>query len=160
MSTITMNTSSPQIINTNIITNMNNYTKIFMFALFIIGFILTYVSWDIDSKIQNLDCKSSSLKTSNKIVLCIGIILITSTLSFYACSESCDKTIIGFRYTYYISIMLLLGIALIILGAIISTESAKENCENAGNPSFIWGLGIIILLSCSFYFFNKYKNKL
>lgn len=152
--------SSPSYANTFNISNMKRYTTIFMAVLFVIGIILTYVSWDIDSKIQDLDCKSRSLKTSNKIVLCIGIILITSTLSFYSCSKSCANTLVGYRHTYYIAIMLLLGLTLIVLGAIISSESSKENCENTASPSIIWVLGVVILISCSFYLYDKFKNKL
>lgn len=134
------------------------YTSIFMILIFIIGIILTIVSWDIDAKIQKLNCQSSSLKTSNKIVLCIGITFIVSSLSFYVCSTKCGSVIRGYNYMFYILTMLLLGIALIVLGSIISSESSKPECQNTGNPSTIWGLGVIITLLCLSFLFVRYRN--
>ena len=137
------------------------HTVIFMIIIFIIGIILTVVSWDIDAKIQKLNCQSSSLKTSNKIVLCIGVTFIVSSLSFYVCSTKCGSVIRGFNYMFYILTMLLLGIALIVLGSIISSESSKPECQNSGNPSTIWGLGVIITLLCLAFLFIRYRdNKL
>ena len=64
-----------------------NYNYVFMISILIIGIILFSVSWDIDNILQKSNCKSSSLKTSNKIVLCISVALIVSSLSFFKCSS-------------------------------------------------------------------------
>jgi drug/metabolite transporter (DMT)-like permease len=136
----------------------SKYTAIFMITLFVIGVILTVISWDIDSKLEDKKCTSKELKTANKIVLCIGIIFIVSSLSFYACSTKCNSSITGFHYNFYIFAMLALGITLIVLGSIISSESSKTpECNNTGNPTIIWGLGTLIVLACGLYFYNEYK---
>ena len=140
--------------------NKYQNTLIFMASLFIIGIMLTIVSWDIDTKLEDSLCKSKSLKTSNKIVLCIGITLMVSALSFYSCSTSCDSVIAGVHYVYYIILMFILGIILIVLGSIISSESSKVECVNTASPSIIWGLGLIIVLGCGFYFYTKIKDNL
>jgi len=137
--------------------NTHNYTSIFMFILFIIGVTLIVVSWDIDEQIQTINCESRSLKTANKLALSIGIIFATSSLAFYSCSRVCGNTLIGFHYRIYIIMMFLLGILLIVLGSIIANESAKSQCANKGNPTIIWGLGTIIVVSCLLYFFKKGK---
>ena len=140
--------------------NKYQNTLIFMASLFIIGMILTIVSWDIDTKLEDSLCKSKSLKTSNKIVLCIGMILMVSALSFYTCSTSCDSVIAGVHYIYYIILMFILGILLVVLGSIIASESSKVECINTGSTSIIWGLGLIIVLGCGFYFYTKIKDTL
>lgn len=136
---------------------LGHYTNIFMIVIFIIGIIITYISWDIDAKLEATKCTSSTLKTCNKIVLCIGIMFITSSLSFYLCSSSCGNSIVGFHYKYYIGLLMLLSIVLIVLGVIITTESSRIDCENTGYPSAIWGLGTLILLCCLFYGYNNLK---
>jgi hypothetical protein len=137
------------------------HTQLFMSIIFIIGIILTLISWDIDAKIQKLNCPSSSLKTSNKIVLCVGVTFIASSLSFYLCSNKCGSVIRGFNYMVYIISMLLLGVVLIILGAIITSESSKPECSNTGHYSSIWGLGTIIVILCLLFLYMRYRdNKL
>ena len=69
-----------------------NYNHLFMIIIFFIGIVLFSVAWNIDEKLQNTQCTSTSLKTSNKLVLCIGTILIVFSLSFFSCSVYCDKT--------------------------------------------------------------------
>lgn len=134
------------------------HTTLFMSIIFIIGIVLTIISWDIDAKIQKLNCPSSSLKTSNKIVLCIGVTFIVSSLSFYLCSSKCGSVIRGFNYMIYVVSMLLLGIVLIVLGSIISGESSKPECANSGNYSTIWGLGVVIVILCLSFLYMRYKD--
>lgn len=138
-------------------TKLGHYTNIFMFLIFIIGAVITYIAWDIDAKLEPTKCTSATLKTCNKIVLCIGIMFITSALSFYLCAGSCANSIVGFHYKYYIGLLMLLSVILIVLGAIITSESSRPDCTNEGYPSAIWGLGTFILLSCLFYGYNNLK---
>jgi hypothetical protein len=135
----------------------NNYNHIFMIVLFFIGIILTTVSWDIDSKLQETECKSQSLKTSNKLVLTIGITLIVSSISFFTCTSYTDAKFEERSLSVYIISMTILGIVLIALGSIISSES-NESCANKGNPSNIWGIGLFIVLLSLGYFYLKFKN--
>ena len=135
----------------------NNYNHIFMIVLFFIGIILTTVSWSIDNKLQDKDCKSASLKSSNKLVLTIGITLIVSSISFFTCTSYTDAKFKDSSLTAYVIIMTVLGIVLIALGSIISSESV-DNCANTGNASNIWGIGLFIVLLSLGYFYLKFKN--
>lgn len=135
------------------------YTQVFMITLFIIGIILTIVSWNIDSNLENKVCKSKTLKTLNKIVLCIGIIFIVSSIWFYLCSRKCKNSIHGLHYILYIYAMLILGFVLIILGAIITSESNKYiECNNKKDPPVIWILGTVITITSLVSIYNTYKN--
>ena len=69
-----------------------NYNHLFMIIIFFIGVVLFSISWNIDEKLQDTTCTNKPLKTSNKLVLCIGTILIVFSLSFFGCSVYCDKT--------------------------------------------------------------------
>ena len=129
-----------------------------MMSIFIIGIILTVVAWDIDNKIEKLQCTSSSLKTSNKLVLTIGITFIVSSLSFYGCTMKCGDNIKGVHYMVYLVALFILGIVLIVLGSIISSNSVKE-CANAGSPAIIWTLGVFMVLGTGLYFYSEYKRK-
>jgi hypothetical protein len=133
------------------------HDHLFMAVIFIIGLIVTSASWDIDAKLQDTKCNSSSLKTANKLALVIGVIFITSSLSFFGCSSRCQSVMSGLNITIYISTLLLLGIILIVLGSIISAASI-DTCTNDGNPISIWGLGVIIVLACLYYFFLTYRH--
>ena len=135
-----------------------NYNHLFMIIIFFIGIVLFSVAWNIDEKLQNTQCTSTSLKTSNKLVLCIGTILILFSLSFFSCSVYCDKTFdTGPSLLIHIASIFVLGILLVIMGSIISTNSINT-CVNSGSPTTIWGLGIILVLISLTYFFMKFKN--
>ena len=98
------------------------------------------------------------ISTSNKLVLCIGTILIVFSLSFFSCSVYCDKTFdTGPSLLIHIASIFVLGILLVIMGSIISTNSINT-CVNSGSPTTIWGLGIILVLISLTYFFMKFKN--
>ena len=133
------------------------YNHVFMGVIFTIGAVLTTVSWDIESKLEDTTCTSSSLKTANKLALVIGIIFITSSLSFFGCSFNCQSVMSGYSLGVYIMTLFLLGILLIVLGSIISSASI-DNCMNTGSPASIWGLGLLIVLTCLTFFYLKYKN--
>ena len=122
-----------------------NYNYIFMMLILIIGLILFFVSWDIDNKLQNTDCKSTSLKTCNKIVLCISVALIVSSVSFFNCAKKVNVTSGSAKIDLYTVFMFLFGIVLIVLGSIISTQSVGV-CVNSYNITSIWGLGAFIVL--------------
>jgi hypothetical protein len=133
------------------------YNHVFMAIIFAIGAILTTVTWDIDAKIEDKNCSSTTLKTVNKLGLIIGVILMTSSISFFGCSYRCQNVLGGYNLATYIGTLCMLGIVLIILGTIISASSI-DNCSNAGSPASIWGLGTIIVLSCIIYFYFTYRN--
>jgi hypothetical protein len=133
------------------------YNHLFMGVIFTIGAVLTTVSWDIESKLEDTPCKSSSLKTANKLALVIGIIFITSSLSFFGCSYNCQSVMSGYNLGTYLVTLFLLGIILIVLGSIISAASV-DSCMNTGSPASIWGLGVLIVLTCLLYFYLKFKN--
>ena len=129
-----------------------NFNNIFIGVMLILGIILFYTSWEIDSKLQEKgNCISTSLKTSNKIVLCIGLTLIVASLSFFTCSKVTDNNF-NFSLEVYIGLVTILGFILVVLGSIIS-GSARDACEVSGT-SIIWILGLLIT-ACGIFYFNK-----
>ena len=129
-----------------------NFNNIFIGVMLILGIILFYTSWEIDSKLQEKrNCVSTSLKTSNKIVLCIWLTLIVTSLSFFTCSKVTDSNF-NFSLEVYIGLVTILGLILVVLGSIIS-GSARDACEVSGT-SIIWILGLLIT-ACGIFYFNK-----
>ena len=137
--------------NKNKINEMNIISMIFVFFMIIIGVILTYISWNV--KQQSTSCKSSLLKISNKIILCLGVSILTASIAFFTCNYSCGNKIAGINYKYYIIMLLILGITLITLASIIINEEKKEDCyTKSGNSGILLGLGIFIVLACITYY--------
>ena len=131
-----------------------------MISILLIGLILFSVSWDIDNILQKSNCKSSSLKTCNKIVLCISVSLIVSSICFFQCSSQKNKPFNIENLNLYIMSMFLFGIILIILGSIISAQSVNE-CVNLYNTTTVWGLGVfIILFSGGILAYKNYSKQL
>ena len=135
-----------------------NYNHLFMIIIFFIGVVLFSISWNIDEKLQATLCTSKSLKTSNKLVLCIGTILMVFSLSFLSCSVYCNKTFdTGPSLLIHVASVFILGILLTILGGIIKSNSI-DNCSNSGSSSTILGLGILLIIVSFTYFYIKFKN--
>ena len=137
--------------------NQLDYNHVFMTVLLFVGLILITISWNIDNNLETTNCKSTQLKTTNKLVMIIGTAFFVSALSFFGCSQRCGNVLMGCNVGVYVLFMTLLGITLIILGAIISSQSSMPGCSMADATS-IWVLGIVIVLVCLFYFGNKYKH--
>ena len=129
-----------------------------MISILLIGLILFSVSWDIDNILQKSNCKSSSLKTCNKIVLCISVSLIVSSISFFKCSSQKNKPFNIENLNLYVISMFLFGIILIILGSIISAQSVND-CVNLYNTTTVWGLGLFIILFSGGILAYKNYNK-
>ena len=127
------------------------YNQIFMGIIFTIGLVLTTVAWDIESKLEKKNCLSSSLKTSTKLCLMIGVIFITSSISFFGCSYKCGSVMGGYSIGVYIITLFVLGIILIVLGSLISASSSTENCESNSSYSSIWAIGVFMVLTCLIY---------
>lgn len=128
-------------------------SSIFMFMIFVIGIVLTYSSWNIDSNLESKTCTDVSLKRSNKGVFVIGISFIVSALSFAICEHSKGSSGGGFEpgMGVYSIFLLLLGIVLVVLGSIISSKS-KGACKDAKSYSkTIWLMGVLMVLMSGSY---------
>jgi len=135
-----------------------NYNQLFMIFVFIIGIVLFSISWSVDEKLQTTSCTSKPLKTSNKLVLCIGTILIAFSLSFFGCSTYCEKTFdSGPSLLMHVAGIFVLGILLTVLGGIINANSI-DNCSNSASSSTIWVLGVLLTIISVLYFYMKFKN--
>ena len=131
-----------------------SFNHFFMITILFIGFILFYTSWNIDTQLQDKpSCGSQALKSNNKIVLCLGLTLIVSSLSFFTCSTYSDKTFSDFSIEIYVSAICILGILLIYFGLKISGNAVRE-CSVTGG-STIWFLGVVILFAGMYYFNRK-----
>jgi hypothetical protein len=138
-------------------------TNVFMIGIFVIGLITFIVSWNVDKDIQRNEsvsgakaCTSTNLKNANKIVLCLSTAMITSA-TFYVFGK-CDSPE-SVHYKYYVYMSLIIGIMLVILGAIISQQSTQEGCATKSHPEIIWILGLLVsMLSGGLIFYMNKKN--
>jgi hypothetical protein len=134
------------------------FNHYFMFLMLILGALLFYSSWDIDAQLQDRKvCVSKDLKTYNKIVLCIGLTLIISSLSFFSCSYFSDRSFSDFTLDIYLGLLILLSIGLIYLGYQISQTSTGD-CA-VGNSNNIWISGLVILILALLFLRRKLNVK-
>jgi Kef-type K+ transport system membrane component KefB len=132
-----------------------------MFLIFLIGIILTYSSWNIDAQLDSKNCTDVNLKKSNKGVFVIGIICITSAVSFLICnlsnSNSSNKSL-NVNINFYALFILTLGIILMILGSIISSKSVNVCSNSKSFTTPIWLLGVLMILFSVTYLVVPYKS--
>jgi asparagine N-glycosylation enzyme membrane subunit Stt3 len=133
----------------------SSINHVFMVIIFIIGIILFIVSWNIESDLESKQCTNSDLKTSVKIVLCISIVLIVSSISFFICSSS--KKSPNFGLSFYLATMFILGVTLLVLGTVIDSNSTGT-CSTSSNASNIWGIGISLIVVCAMFLYIKQTN--
>ena len=114
---------------------------IFYILCLILSIITYYISWNIDSSIQETQCKSSALKTSNKLLLTVSTMLISiSALSLIGCDQlSISNKIV------YSSLIIVFGILLVTLGSIIVNQS-KSDCSSAKGKGAEWIIVIGLLI--------------
>lgn len=139
------------------INKMTKLTKDIFYALcLILGIITYYISWNIDSSIQETTCKSSSLKTSNKLLLTVSVMLITiSSLSLIGCDQlSISNKIV------YSSIIIIFGILLITLGSMIIAGSKTNGCTNAQSQGTTWIIiiGLLIVFGSGYDLYSDIKT--
>jgi hypothetical protein len=146
-----MNSSSNNSVEKSPITHKNNL----LILSFVIGLVLFIVSWNIDNSLQNTECKSTSLKTSNKLVFMISNILLT--ISTMCLLGKLDAEIL-LRYVSYITIFL--GLLLIVLGTIINIQSNTDDCVNQAGSGWIWSLGLLLFLLSSVDLYYKHSPAL
>jgi len=138
---------------------MAKLTEDIIYVLFLIlGVITYYISWNIDSSIAETQCKSSSLKTANKLLLTISVILISiSSLSLLGCDQLSTKNKI-----IYSSVLIVLGILLITLGSIIVSNSGSDSsCSSAHGKGAEWVIvaGIVLLIGSGYSIYSAIEVK-
>jgi hypothetical protein len=118
-----------------------NPSNLFAMAVLVIGITNLIVSWNLDNDIRKFEatncnaCKSEELKTSNKILLCLSIFMITSSLYFLV--AGCSK----WFFDYYLTGMIVIGIILVVLGSIISQKIKETGCQVLAPDWLITTLG-------------------
>jgi hypothetical protein len=117
--------------------------SLFCIVLAVLGLFLTVVSLHLSSVIQTSSVceQENSLANSNRIVLIIGIVLFMSSLGYLKCNQSLDSNTSDIVFA---SFNLALGIVIIVLFAIISSELKKCNATLSSLDSLFIDVGIII----------------
>ena len=119
-------------------------SKIFMVLMMVIGILLLILTKRVNDEIKP-GCISEKLRNANRGVLVVGVLLIAIGASNLICEWRCDCSSSSLEsdklILIYSTVVSLLGIVLISLGAVISSES-KDLC-NAPSGNSIWQLGII-----------------
>lgn len=130
--------------------------QIFSAFLFILGFILIYLSFAIDNDIKNSCDKSDSVRKANKGLLVIGVILVTLASSYLFCQLNCNCTGNDLSNEIYAVVVLILSIILISLSSVI----ISGNCNSSKTSSnLVLTLSIFLLLSSIAYFAHNFKQK-
>jgi hypothetical protein len=131
-------------------------TLVFFFAL---GVYLSYFSWQIEDRLikDTTGCADSDkFKNSNRGVMFLGTWMIASSVTLMVCSIRCGK-----NYTvgmWFPILNILLGIVLIVLGAIMANIK-KETCgeQLKKNVWTIWVAGLFMFLSSAGHLFLKFR---
>lgn len=136
-------------------TKENNiqYNTLFMVFMFVVGLVLIYSGWTIDTSLK--DCNSQALKNSNKIILILGSMLVALSVAYFKCTSECPAEDRGMAL--YLILTTILGIALIVLGAIISAHVNSSNnplCQGK-NGNIVWVLGTLMVVGSGIII---YKN--
>ena len=141
---------------------MDTYSAAFMFIVFAIGIYLMYTTIQIDRTLGN--CINKKLSTYNKVLFGLSMACIIIPVSYIACHSMCDCGDAEAASSYvYAGLISTLGIAMIVLGAMINGISASD-CKEAvwyGKP--VWIVGIILTLTSAVYIYHtameqKYLN--
>ena len=136
-----------------------NYT--FSIVMLVIGIVLVLTSFQVSSNYDSTGCTKKNVRNANQWIAMIGAILVVLPI-FYLYIRKIDPSIdnnIGSICSYAI-FSGLLGITLVILGAIMSSSSAKNPCKPIRTQATtIWVLGLILFLLAAFYgAYKGYQN--
>jgi len=117
----------------------------FLIILLALGVALFYLAWSLDAQLEKTTCSNSTIKTSLKLLLCTGVVLITASTTLLANGISTDLS-----QTVFNIVMIVLGIFIIVLGSIIVANSndgstTGSNCKIIG-ADWVWILGVIMVL--------------
>ena len=138
---------------------MTKLTEDIIYVLFLIlGVITYYISWNIDSSIADSNCKSKALKTANKLLLTVSVMLISiSSLTLLGCDQLSTK-----NKLIYSSVIIVLGVLLITLGSIIVANSGSDTaCAGAHGKGAEWVIvaGILLLLGSGYDIYSTLEIK-
>ncbi len=142
--------------------NNKQLTSIYLIFLLIVGGILSYITWNISSKLESSTCKAESLKklrTLNKITLAISVSMIIGTISSIICFYKCDS-LTGYGVKTYMFLNILLSAVLITLSAITMASAPTECTSDISGNNVILVTGIIVFLVSAFILYKDIKFKL
>lgn len=126
--------------------NLNN--TFLAVALAVLGLFLTFVSLKLNGVIEsnNVCMTKTSLVNSNRIVLIVGVVLFMSSVGYLVCKRNCsgNLSVESTSDTMFLGFNLVLGIVIIVLFSIISSELNKCNVSLVGMDSGLVIMGIII----------------
>jgi hypothetical protein len=118
----------------------------FLIILLFIGIALFYLAWTLDAQLEKLTCANPAIKTSLKLLLSTGAVLVTASTTLLANSISTELSQTVFNVT-----MIILGIFIIVLGSIIVANSSDDgkspgsNCKIQG-ADWVWIIGVLMVL--------------
>ena len=117
--------------------------SLFCIVLAVLGVFLTVVSLHLSSVIQTSSVceQEESLTNANRIVLIIGIVLFMSSLGYLKCNQSLLSSTSDIVFS---SFNLALGIVIIVLFAIISSDLKNCNATLSSFDYLLVDVGVII----------------
>ena len=137
----------------------------FMIFLFIIGLLLTILSFHTYNKLTN--CFSATLRSNLRSSIVIGSILMALPIGFLICKKKCncefDQKQSWQMYAILVS-LIILGIYISILAKNIKDETTKCNIDLGMIPRLLYWISVIQAVIPSIYLaylaYDKTKDKL
>ena len=126
--------------------------NMFMIFLFMIGLLLTILSFHTYNKLTN--CFSATLRSDLRSSIVIGSILMGLAIGFLACKKKCDcnfsKKSSWQMYAILVS-LIILGIYVSILSKNIKDETTKCNIDLGIIPHLLYWISVIQAVIPSLY---------
>lgn len=132
---------------------------VFVFMLFVIGVLLTTISFFAYSKLGD-KCTSTTLRTKLRIAIAIGSALFSLAVGYYFCVNdshcNCSFDTDKMKINTMLTISLLLGVGLLVLTLGIKSELSKPDCNvDLGIlPTLLLGIAGLQISSSVLYLAN------
>ena len=145
---------------------LNN--TILSYVLGVLGLFLTLVSFKLSSAIQKSSkcVQQNKLANANRGILVVGIVLFMSSVGYILCKRNCssESSPESTSELMYLSFNLVLGIVIIVLFSIVSSELKKCGAVLSKSDSALVTFGILIgvastVLSIGFLGKKLYDNR-
>lgn len=141
----------------------DNVNLLFILLVLVLGLVMCILSIRINKQIAG--CPSTKLGNANRWGLVISVAMIASAISFFLCKWNSPASPSGSMMAHplllYTVFLLVLGIVLIVLGGVMSSEMKKLNCTVGKREVMgVWVMGIVLLLVSLGYMVMRYRKNI
>ena len=118
----------------------------FILFTLLLGLILIGVVLYMDYANTDVNCRDSVILSANRVVLVLGTLMFGCSATLLYCMTQCGSRDSEWSLAYLI-FMAVIGLILIVCGAIANDRAKKVSCNPVKMFSpVIWGIGIIVFI--------------